>query len=62
MNEFGNNEKEFLARKGWLQQWKYGVRQLQVSGERFAADKSNFAHFMMNFYKLIDGEGLSGEL
>jgi hypothetical protein len=38
---FKDGEETFTASEGWLDQWKrYGIRQLNISGEKLSADSS----------------------
>lgn len=57
------NDPEFKASEGWLEKWKnrYGVRKLQISGEKLSADEGGVIEFKHFLHELIDKEGISGD-
>lgn len=62
-NKEMGTETEFKASEGWLEKWKnrYGIRKLQISGEKLSADKHAVEEFKTFLHKLLDEEGISGD-
>ena len=54
---------EFTASQGWLDRWKkrYGVRQLNISGESLSGDRAAVSDFKSRLHKLIMKEDISGD-
>lgn len=60
-NKFKDGEEEFTASRGWLHRWKtrYGIRELNISGEKLSSDHEIVVSFKDRFKTLIDQENLS---
>ena len=54
---------DFTAGSGWLDRWKkmYGIRQLNISGEKLSADYDEVINFKESFKNLIAEENLKME-
>lgn len=61
--EFDEGEADFSASSGWLDRWKrrYGVRQLQICGEKLSSDVIGMKEFREKFQNLVDSESLTGD-
>lgn len=61
--DLGNEGGELTTSEGWLEKWKlwYGVRKLQISGEKLSADESSVKGFKLVCHALVEREGLTGE-
>lgn len=61
--KFKDGEEKFTASEGWLDRWKkrYGVRQLNISGEKLSADSSEIAEFQKNMEEIVLKEGLTSD-
>lgn len=61
--EFKEGEPGFTASIGWLDRWKkrYGVRQLNICGEKLSAEIESVNEFKKRLHCLIEKEGLSGD-
>lgn len=57
--EFREGEPGFTASTGWLDRWKkrYGIRQLNICGEKLSADMESVCEFKKMFHKFIEEEG-----
>lgn len=57
------SETDFKASEGWLEKWKnrYGVRKLQISGEKLSADENAVEEFKTFLHNLLDKEGITGD-
>lgn len=55
--------EDFTASSGWLDRWKkrYGIRQLNISGEKLSADCDEVVKFKESFKNLIAKENLKME-
>ncbi|XP_014276200.1 jerky protein homolog-like [Halyomorpha halys] len=53
--QFGESSKPFTASSGWLDRWKcrYGIRQLNMSGEKLLADERAVNFFINGIKSLI---------
>lgn len=60
-NELKEGEDDFTASVGWLDRWKkrYGVRQLEMCGEKLSADSEAAVQFCDKFQRLIKSENLT---
>lgn len=60
-NELQEGEEDFTASIGWLDRWKkrYGVRQLEVCGEKLSADSEAVVQFCEKFKNLVKSENLT---
>lgn len=54
---------QFKASEGWLESWKnrYGVRKLQISGEKLSANQDDVDNFKTFLHSFVDEHGISGE-
>lgn len=61
--EFNEGESDFTASIGWINRWKkrYGVRQLNICGEKLSADSESLLKFREQFQSLINNEDISHE-
>lgn len=60
---FADGDEPFTASSGWLMRWKnrYGVRQLNISGEKLSANESEVDVFEEKISNLILSEGLTSD-
>ncbi|XP_046686190.1 jerky protein homolog-like [Homalodisca vitripennis] len=60
---FKDGEANFSASDGWLDRWKkrYGIRQLNISGEKLSADSSEIESFSLRMKELILDHGLTSD-
>lgn len=60
-NKLEEGEKDFTASSGWLDRWKkrYGIRQLEICGEKLSADSEIVAKFCEKFQNIIQQENLT---
>lgn len=60
--ELGNDD-DFKASEGWLESWKnrYGVRKLQISGEKLSAQPYDVEVFKQTLHSLLEEEGYTGD-
>uniref|UniRef100_A0A1B6GWK2 HTH CENPB-type domain-containing protein n=1 Tax=Cuerna arida TaxID=1464854 RepID=A0A1B6GWK2_9HEMI len=60
---FGDGDEPFTASSGWLMRWKnrYGVRQLNISGEKLSGNETDVTVFEEKIRKLILSEGLTSD-
>uniref|UniRef100_A0A1B6LHZ8 HTH CENPB-type domain-containing protein n=1 Tax=Graphocephala atropunctata TaxID=36148 RepID=A0A1B6LHZ8_9HEMI len=61
--KFKDGEESFTASDGWINRWKakYGVRQLDISGEKLSADHSEISEFRSKLEDFIIENGLTSE-
>jgi transposase-like protein len=61
--EFNEGDSDFTASIGWIDRWKkrYGVRQLNICGEKLSADSESPFKFREQFKSFMKNEGLSYE-
>lgn len=55
--KLGENTSEFTASTGWLDKWKtrYGIRQLNICGEKLSADRDAVDVFKTEFQEFTEG-------
>lgn len=55
------NDEPFTASVGWLDRWKkrYGIRQLNITGEKLSADSEAVVKFKEDFHKFIKENNIS---
>lgn len=60
-NELKEGDNTFTASEGWLDRWKkrYGVRQLEICGEKLSADSEAVVQFCERFNKIVLEENLT---
>lgn len=58
-----DDEENFTARDGWINSWKnkYGVRQLNISGEKLSADSRYVTDFQEKLGDVVLKLGLTSE-
>lgn len=62
-NELNEGEPDFTASVGWLDRWKkrYGIRQLNVCGEKLSANFEAVQLFRDKLHKVLDKDNLTGD-
>lgn len=62
-NELNEGEPDFTASVGWLDRWKkrYGIRQLNICGEKLSANCEAVKSFRDKLHTLLDKENISGD-
>lgn len=60
-NKLDEGEKDFTASTGWLDRWKkrYGIRQLEICGEKLSADSEVVGGFCEKFQQIVKIENLT---
>lgn len=61
--EFNEGDADFTASVGWLDRWKkrYGIRQLNICGEKLSSNVEEMEKFKKRFQELIEAEGITGD-
>lgn len=56
-------DNDFKASEGWLESWKnrYGVRKLQICGEKLSAEPEDVEDFKNTLHSLLEEEGITGD-
>lgn len=59
--KFKDGEDNFSASDGWIYRWKkkYGIRQLNISGEKLSANASEVVEFQSKINEVVLNEGLT---
>uniref|UniRef100_A0A1B6M632 HTH CENPB-type domain-containing protein n=1 Tax=Graphocephala atropunctata TaxID=36148 RepID=A0A1B6M632_9HEMI len=62
-NKEMDNDSEFKASEGWLEKWKkrYGVRKLEITGEKLSANPEDVKKFKSFLHELLEKKQITGD-